>query len=159
MSHLPNQLPGGSEIQGFRFDDQARFIRDIPQLLKRLRTRHPTLAWSLNFNNTGLEALDAYVSKVIDDIQARGELLTSSLSPDWLEEIVAFVGEVIVRRKNGRWQAGDPTNTQGPLVVFQAESMGQSAYRGLDICHSVIVQLVEGNSLLRWYQAEIEASE
>ena len=138
----------------FHIQDQERFLREIPDLIAKLRLRNPSYAWDLDLTPSSLAVVDRLVAVIIDQIIAHRSHVTDALDPDLVRQVTAYVGEVIVRHKKGRWQVTSSETHDGPTVAFPV-SNGDSWHKAIDIYSHVFTTIVEGESLEAWYQAEI----
>jgi hypothetical protein len=151
-----SNVPHGIEyVRALTIPDRAAFIRDIPDRVVRLRLRNPALTWSLNLSVASLKALDKYMGGIIDGILAEGKRVNDVIERELVEDIVAYVGEVIVRNANGRWEPGHSATSQGPLMIYESTLEGKPFFRGLDVCSHVLDCLGEGGAFSDWYQHEI----
>ena len=149
-------LPGGVEyVRAFSVPDRVAFIRDIPNRITRLRMRNAALSWSLSLSIASLKVLDDYVDGIIDGLLAQDKRIGEAIDRELVEDIVAYVGEVVVRSANGRWEEDASPSSRGPLLMYESSPGGEVIFRGLDIFDQVLVCLEEGGALSNWYQHEI----
>jgi hypothetical protein len=141
-----------------RIHNQKRFLESVPDLILSLRMRDPQLAWSLNLSPKSLVILDQYVDTLIDDMLQQGKDLSDNIDRRLLEELTAYVGEVIIRNNFGYWKEDLDEFSSGPLVVYRvprADNESEARYRGFDIYNRVLTQFLEAELFARWYEMEI----
>jgi hypothetical protein len=146
-------LPGRTlqSMNHLRLDDREAFLKEVPELIEKLRMREPAHAFELNLSSRSLLIIDAYIATVVDAILAQGGKIHESINRELVKELTAYVGEVIVRSRNGRWFAD---GERGPLIVFLTKSGHRQ--KTIDIYDQMIEILVEGESVAHWYELETE---
>jgi len=148
-----SDLPGRTvqSMDHLRLGDREAFLRQVPELIARLRMREPAYAFELNLSSRSLLIIDAYIATVVDAILVQGGDILGSINRELVKELTAYVGEVIVRSRNGRWFAD---KERGPLVVFPTKNGHRQ--KTIDIYDQMIEILVEGESVALWYEMETE---
>jgi hypothetical protein len=152
------ELPGRSEMpRDLYIADQQQFLEQIPDLIEKLRMRYPTNAWRLNLSPSSLAILDDYIAAEVDEIIQQGLDVAEMIDRNLLREVTAYVGEVILRSKNGWWRVDDSEDCLGPSVVFPIKTSGRATevyYKAIDIYDHILTLFVEGGSLTHWYELE-----
>lgn len=150
-------LPGRRKLsRDLVIADQKLFLQQVPELITQLRMRKPSLAFALNLSETSLSALDRELTQIIAALPGSYGQIAETIEPDLLRQVAAYVGEVMVRNRNGRWQISPGGN--GPLVHFQVQpstAHGPGRTKVIDIYEHVLATILEGGSLTNWYSVEV----
>jgi hypothetical protein len=153
-AELPGREPVAHDLSAL---DGSNFLQQIPALLARLRMRQPALAFALNLSEASLRALGRVVANGIDGLPGGYARLAETLDLAWLQQVTAYVGETIVRNRDGRWRLELEGGGHALLVDFKVEARAGSPPRrkAVDISEHVLVAILEGGSLADWYLAEV----
>lgn len=150
------ELPGLSTMPtDLYITNQKQFLNEVPDLITKLRMRNPANAWRLNLSTSSLALLDQYIAAEVDPIILKGLDVAEVIDRNFLREVTAYVGEVIVQNKNGWWQVDVKGSSSGPLVVFPIKAKKRQ-YKTIDLYEHILTAFVEGESLVKWYEMETE---
>jgi len=153
------ELPGRSRLpKDLYVEDQQAFLQQIPELITRLRMRRPATALALNLSEASLHALDLVIAEVVNALPGGYSRIADAIDRDLLRQTTAYVGEVIVRNRNGRWQTNSVEPASGPKVVFpmtQLTAITAGRWKEIDIYEHVLVTILEGDTFTGWYSSEV----
>lgn len=154
------ELPGWSRIpDDLQLENRQIFVLQIPELINRLRMRRPAAAFALNLSEASLQALDREIAAVISVLPGGYSKIAETIDRELLRQVAAYVGEVIVRNCNGKWQTNPIENATGPEVVFpigQEPGMTPSRWKVIDVYEQVLVTILEGDTFAGWYASEVQ---
>jgi hypothetical protein len=123
-------LPGRQQLaRDLSAADGNVFLQQIPALLTRIRMRRPALALALNLSEASLPVLDREVAEVIEGLPGGYSRLAETLELDWLKQVTAYVGETVVRNRDGRWRLEPEGTGHALLVDFKIEAQSGSPLR------------------------------
>ena len=120
--------------------------------------RDPQLAWSLNLSSDSLKVLDQYLDPIFGSLIAPGLSIDEIIDRNLIEEVTAYMGEVIVRNNFGFWTENSSHDCAGPTVVYgitDDTSEEELRYIGIDIYSKVLTLFIEAGSFYQWYLADI----
>lgn len=158
MLNAPDELPGLHDVShNLHIKDSRDFIEHVPDLVARLKLRHPKFTESLDFSSNSLSALDEYLADVVDDILSRDLPIAQTIDRELIHEVVAYVGQVVILNKHGQWQMSNEKDHFGPLVVFPVSQSNKPLNRAFDIGFQVLTALIEGEPLSSWYEEEMDS--
>lgn len=153
------ELPGRRLLpDDLHIADQQAFLKQVPTLITQLRMRKPSLAFSLNLSESSLPALDQEIAACINELPGGYRKIAYFIDRDLLRQVAAYVGEVIVRNRNGQWRLSTSEIDDGPEVAFpryQRPDVRVTEWKVIGIYDHVLVTIIEGDTLARWYSAEV----
>jgi len=153
------ELPGRDFLpDDLHIADQRAFLRQIPELIGRLRMRNPSRAFLLNLSEASLSALDQEIATIISELPGGYGRIAVTIDRELVRQVTAYVGEVIVRNRNGQWQTKVQHDDSGPIISFptsQLASMTTARRKAIDIYEQVLVTILEGENFADWYSAEV----
>ncbi|MER3436109.1 MAG: hypothetical protein C4288_22775 [Leptolyngbya sp. ERB_1_1] len=157
---MKKELPGlTATTRDMYIADQKQFLQNVTNLVQRLRMRSPSLAWGLDLSVSSLKLLDEFIKSEIEKLIQQALDVASHIDRDLVQEVVAYVGEVIRYSKDGWWQVKDNGQSGGPLVVFPLQVKSDNPnirYKAIDIYERLLRIIIEGESINQWYNLEIE---